>query len=394
MTPSGVKERPENNSDIEGRVQLGLTMRKGESIQAHITLLHGTIFGSDPTRATGGLVVPNSYNTVDTQNSIIVNQAYGWWRATESMSLKAGRFHVEVGGGEFFSADSWKLVPITHEGFQVSFDTGFAGVSAFLLKDKELVPQAGMDSDPEQHNFILSADFKDMPEAIQTANLTFLNISRSENANPAANAQHVGLTLGGEIAGIFYKAVYGHQMGVVAKTAAGETKLDANMYDLTLGVRVPEIMGLRVWGNYHSDSGDDNGADDTENGYQSLYYDSHKYGGMMDLFGWGNLTYWNVGAAVAPSDDFEVGLSFFSFSKTKENGGSVGTNLGRTFLGASTNKANLGMELDLYMTQKFESGFRLDAHLATFMPGEAFKDAVPKREAAIMQLMVAGTMTF
>lgn len=394
MTPSGVKDLPGNKSDIEGRMKLGVTMRKGEDLQAHITLLHGTIFGADK----GGqatLTDPNSYSVVNNNNSLLVNQAYGWWKAGEGFTLKAGRFNVEIGGGEFFSADNWKLVPITHEGFQVGFDTGFAMFNAYLIKDKELAANPGMDSDPEQHNVILTGDLKNMPEAIKTANLTIVNVARSETAAAgSANAQHIGVTVGGDVAGLTYKAVYGQQMGVASKTAAGETKLGGNMFDVTLGYGMPETMGLKFWVNYHQDSGDDNGADDTENQYQSLYYDSHKYGGAMDMFGWGNLTYWNLGAAIAPAEDMEVGLSLFGFSKTKENGG-FGTNSNhrQTFAGLA-NKSDLGMELDVYATKKYGSSFQIDAHLGAFMPGAAFKDAATKMEATIMQLMVAGTMTF
>lgn len=396
MTPSGVKDNPANKSDIEGRLKLGVTMRKGENLQAHITLLHGTIFGADKA-ADATLANPTAYNTMSTNNGVLVNQAYGWWKAAEGVTLKAGRFNVEIGGGEFFSADNWKLVPITHEGFQVGFDTSFAAFNAYLIKDKELTPNAGMDSDPEQHNIILTGDLKNMPEVIKTANLTLVQVSRSENAAAgSANAQHIGLTVGGDIAGFSYKGVYGHQMGVGSKTAAGETKLAGNMFDVTVGYGLPETMGLKFWANYHQDSGDDNGADDKNNEYQALYYDSHKYGGAMDMFGWGNLTYWNVGAAIVPAEDLEVGLSLFGFSKTKENG-AVNTasnpNHRQTFAGLA-NKSDLGMELDVYAAKKYGSSFQIDAHLGAFMPGAAFKDGAPKAEATIMQLMVAGTMMF
>ncbi len=396
MTPSGVKDQPANKSDVAGRLKLGVTLRKGENVQAHVTMLHNSVFGAD--NAAGGLIDPNQYANVNNNNGLLVNQAYGWWKAAEGVTLKAGRFNVEIGGGEFFSADQWKAVPITHEGFQVGYDTGFAAFNAYLIKDKELAAAAGMDSDPEQHNIILSGDLKNMPEVIKTANVTLVQISRSENAAAgSANAQHVGLTVGGDVAGFSYKAVYGMQMGVGSKTAAAEQKLDGNMFDVTLGYALPETMGLKLWANYHSDSGDDNAGDDKNSEYGPLYYDAHKYGGAMDMFGWGNLTYWNIGAAVAPADDLEVGLSLFGFSKSKENGlvNTAGTNSNhrQTFAGLA-NKSDLGMELDVYAAKKYGSSFQIDAHLGAFMPGAAFKDGAPKAEATIMQLMVAGTMMF
>ncbi|CAN5404092.1 hypothetical protein BH10BDE1_BH10BDE1_30430 [soil metagenome] len=395
MTPSGVKDQPANKSDVATRLKLGLTMRKGENLQAHVTLLHQTVLGADKNVAT--LTEPNGYSTVNNNNGILVNQAYGWWKAGEGFTMKAGRFNVDIGGGEFFSADQWKQVPTTHEGFQVGYDTGFAMFNGYLIQDKELTAAPPLDSDPEQHNVILSGDLKNMPEAIKTANITLVNIARSETAAVgSANMQHVGLTVGGDVAGFTYKALYAMQMGVASKLVNAETNAKGSMFDVTVGYGLPETMGLKLWANYHSDSGDDNAADGDNNEYAPLYYDSHKFSGNMDMFAWGNLSYWSVGAAVVPAEDLEAGLKLFGFSKTKENGAvntAANPNHRQNFAGLK-NSSDLGMELDVYATKKYGPAFSIDANLGAFMPGAAFKDAAVKKEATIMQLMIAGTMTF
>jgi hypothetical protein len=73
------------------------------------------------------------------------------------------------------------------------------------------------------------------------------------------------------------------------------------MFDLMVGYSMPETMGLKLSAAYHMDSGDDNAGDDKTETYQPLYYDSHKYAGLMDILGWGNLTYWNINASVMPA---------------------------------------------------------------------------------------------
>ena len=400
MTPSGVKDLPGNKSDVFGRLKLGSTLRKGENLQAHVTLIHNSQFGSDNTGA--ALVNAAPYSTLAAQNAVLVNQAYGWWKAGEGFTLKAGRMNVEIGEGEFFSADAWRAVPIAHEGFHVGYDTSFAMVNAWLIQDKQLTA-GNPDSDPEQNNLIISGDLKNMPEVIKTANLTLVQVNRSEAGGVgSANMQHIGVTVGGEAAGFTYKGVYGMQMGIQSKTAATELKAAGSMFDITVGYGMPETMGLKLWANYHSDSGDDAGTDDKNNQYNPMYYASHKYGGAMDMFGWGNLTYWNIGAAVVPAEDLEVGLSLFGFTKTKENGavnanantrqGPAGAGFGAATVLA--NKSDLGMELDVYAAKKYGTAFQIDAHLGAFMPGAAFKDATTKKEATIMQLLIAGTMTF
>ncbi len=405
MTPSGVKDTPLNKSDVVGRLKLGVTMRKGESLQGHVTLLHNSMFGSDQGGNTA-LTNPTPYSTLALNNTVLVNQAYGWWKAAEGLTMKAGRFQVEIGQGEFFSADHWRAVPIAHEGFQVGYDTGFAMINGYLIADKELTSPGNPDSDPEQHNLIVSAELKNMPEVIKNANITVVQVNRSETAAAgSANAQHLGLTVGGEAAGFTYKGVYGMQMGIQSKTAATELKAAGSMFDVTVGYGLPATMGLKLWANYHSDSGDDAPADDKNSEYNPLYYDSHKYGGAMDMFNWGNLTYWNIGAAVVPAEDLEVGISVFGFTKTKETGTvNTGANHRQAVWNSSTsttlgNKSDLGMEIDVYAAKKYGTAFQIDAHLGAFMPGAAFKDATvtatnAKKEATIMQVLLAGTMTF
>lgn len=397
MTPSGNKDIPENKSDIEARMKLGLTMQKGQAAKAHVTLIHGTLLGTDRA-ADPNFTNPNAYAAFTKDNGLMVNEAYGWAAFSEKMFIKAGRFNIDFGGGEFISSDDHKLIPITHEGLALGYDLDFAKALVALVKDKELTAQAGMDSDPEQHRFMVGIDLKNLPEFLNTASLSFSNFNRSENAAPSANLQVYGLTLGGEAAGLDYRAVLGMQSGIAAKTAALEVKNDAMMYDLRVGYSMPETMGLKVWANYHSDSGDDDVADSKNSRYNGLYYNSHKFAGLMDIFGWGNLTYWAVGADIAPAEDMTVGLGLYGFSKTKEKDNTInGTNNDRfaNFRGGMANdKADLGMELDVYAQKKYANGLIIDAMVGAFMPGAAFKDATPKREATIIQAMLTGTLTF
>lgn len=397
MTPSGNKDIPENKSDIEARMKLGLTMQKGQAAKAHVTLIHGTFLGTDRA-ADPNFTNPNAYEAFTKDNGLMVNEAYGWAAFSEKMFIKAGRFNIDFGGGEFISSDDHKLIPITHEGLALGYDLDFAKALVALIKDKELTPQPGMDSDPEQHRFMVGIDLKNLPEFLNTASLSFSNFNRSENAAPSANLQVYGLTLGGEAAGLDYRAVLGMQSGIAAKTAALEVKNDAMMYDLRVGYSMPETMGLKVWANYHSDSGDDDAADSKNSRYNGLYYNSHKFAGLMDIFGWGNLTYWAVGADIAPAEDMTVGLGLYGFSKTKEKDNTINATNNDRFKnfrgGMAADKADLGMELDVYAQKKYANGLIIDAMVGAFMPGAAFKDATPKREATIIQAMLTGTLTF
>ncbi len=411
MTPSGDKNIPLNTSDVEGRATIGLTMRKGENVQAHVSLIHGTIFGAD--KEASELPGTAGYTTATTNNLMLVNQAYGWWKAADGLTFKVGRQHVVVADGSVFSTDSWRLIPHTHEGLLVGYDTDFASFSLYLIKDAELSQTGNSpDSDPERNNTILSVDLKNMPEAVKTANVHILQSKGSETkvgtARGTLDIMHIGATVGGETSNISYKVTAAMQSGSLSKVSGSpvtETKLDTSMFDVMVGYAMPETMGLKLSAAYHMDSGDDataataadggNADDNKTSTYQTLYYDSHKYAGLMDILGWGNLTYWNINASVMPAEDLEVGLGLYGFTKSKESGAINQTSRpGGQVAGAAANKADLGMELDVYATKKYAGGFQIDAHLGAFMPGSAFKDADPKVEATIMQVGLMGTMTF
>ena len=403
MAPSGIKDNPANTSDTEIRTKLGFNLRKGDSLQAHLDLMHGTLMG-----AANSLGGPTGYSTVNTNNSLLVKQAYGWWKASDALNFKVGRQYVEIADGSVFSTDDWNLSPTTHEGLKVGYDTDFANLGLYLIKLAEKGTATGNpDSDPEQNAYILSGDLKNMPEAIKTANVTVAMINKSETTaasglNGTAGsmaAQHVSVALGGDVAGFNYAFDAAFQMGTYSKTAATDQKLSTSMFDLMVGYGMPETMGLKLWAGYHMDSGDDAAADDKNEQYVPLYYDSHKFAGKMDVFGWGNLSYFHLGASVAPADDTEVGLALYGFSKSKENGATPPASGNDRFTAfragaAATGKKDLGMELDVWAKKKYGPNFTIDAQLGAFMPGAAFKDATPKREATIMQLMIAGTMTF
>lgn len=397
MTPSGNKDNPANKSDVEGRATIGLTMRKGENVQAHVSLIHGTIFGADKAASTAPGTA--GYTTATTNNLMLVNQAYGWWKAGDGLTFKVGRQHIAVADGAVFSTDSWLLIPHTHEGLLVGFDTDFAGIGLALIKDADQLTGTGNpESDPERNNTILTVDLKNMPEAVKTANVHILQSKGSETTGTARgilDVMHIGATVAGDVSNVMYKVTAAFQSGSFSKTAATDLKLGGNMFDLMVGYSMPETMGLKLSAAYHMDSGDDNAADDKIESYQPLYYDSHKYAGLMDILGWGNLTYWNLNASVMPAEDLEVGLGLYGFSKSKENGAITQTNRPNgTAASAVANKADLGMELDVYATKKYAGGFQIDAYLGAFMPGAAFKDAAIKMESTIMQAMVMGTMTF
>lgn len=384
---------------VDSRLKWNVNVRRGEKLQANVSLLHNARFGGGSPTDNGVPANQVEYQSGD-NNSVVVNRAWGWWRATDAVAFKVGRIGIDFADGAVFSENDWQPVSYAHEGLNVAFDTSFAMFNVYAVKLAELARPAGQgQTDPEANYYMATMDLKNMPEAIKTANVHAIavvgdatGVSDGTGTLPTAaaqdgaqNWQHVGATVGGDVIGIMYKGTVAFQFGDIAKAPDGDTSLSANMFDLMVGYGLPEVMGFKISAGYHQDSGTDAGSTDNKT-YQTLFYDRHNYAGLMDVVNWGNLTYWNVNASITPTDDIEVGLGYYMFNKTEAAGG---TNFG---YGAATRTStiggtqastvatggtsdDLGSEVDVFVNKTYGNDFKIGVRYSAFMPGDAIKQS-------------------
>ena len=52
-----------------------------------------------------------------------LNWNTGWWRGTDMVSFKVGRFGIEFADGAVFSENDWQAVPTAHEGLNIAIDS-------------------------------------------------------------------------------------------------------------------------------------------------------------------------------------------------------------------------------------------------------------------------------
>jgi hypothetical protein len=374
-------------SDTSSRFRWNMSVRKGERLQAFLGVIHNTQFGGQGDPAG------------DFENNLLlVSRAWGWWRGSDAMSFKVGRMGIEFADGAVFSENDWESIPTAHEGIGAAVDMEYAQISFFAIKTDE---SADTDpSDPERTFYLVTADVKNLPEVAKVANIHFIQVMRDRFGNGDAegnqNWQHIGFTVGGDYRNVLYKGTAAFQTGTFNQTAASDVKLSANMFDLMVGYSMSEMMGAKVSFGYHSDSGDDADANN-EGTYQSLYYDRHNYGGLMDVFRWGNLSYWNLNASFMAKEDLEVGAGYYMFSRTSAEGDTLfgdrlsGYEKGGDFAASQT---DLGSELDLFANKSYESGFKIGSRLGMFMPGKYLTEGTPKRDQTLYQFMVQASMAF
>lgn len=392
-----------DSTDIDHRFKLNLVARKGESLQAGITLLNASGWGEGNT-ATGGNQIPSSRDDLDDDNLLFVSRAWGWWKANDSISFRFGRVGLEFGDGSVFSENDWEQFPVSHDGVLGLWDINLGKFTFFGVKNRER-GVGTLDNDAEENMYGGAFDFKNVPSYIKIFNVHFVQITQDEFGTPDSskdNRQHLGLAVGGDTFGFIYKLAGAYQLGKTTGTASGSAFEADNtgwMYDILGGYQLSSLRNFKITGSYHQDSGDKDLSDNSKNeAYNPLFYDRHNFAGLMDVLRWGNLTYWSANASLSLMDDLDAGASYLVFSRTTSGANVTPTTYGPNYslTDVSTND-DLGSEIDAWLNKTYpSSGFQIGGRFGVFMPGDAIKQMplAQMRDRSIYQWMLQGALTF
>lgn len=405
------KDDNTNKNTFKQRFKLDNAWKVSEKFGAHFTLIHNATWGNFNSTGDTGTALPDG--TANGQNMVLVNQAYGTWMLNDQWTLKFGRGGFTMADGSVVSQNDWEATPYAFDGVLANYEHEMMRLSLFGVKAIDNVPAANLvdpagtgNDDPEANFFGFAVDWKSLPEFLKMANLHLLQINKdSTDFNSAAvdasqNQMRYGLVLAGDTAGVDYKANYAAHTGEgKLATQDGGTKFDIEgmMYALEIGYSMPEMMKSRISVAYHVDSGDGNGTKQEK--YDSFYTEKHNSAGMMDVLGWGNLTFIKAAYTMSPMDQVEVGLQYWKFSTTEDNDNAEATRgingnpiipAART---AGNNSDDLGQEIDLSISKKYDGGFAINAWVGMYMPGSYTKDELTNDDTYNM-VFVEGKMSF
>ena len=121
-----------------------------------------------------------------------------------------------------------------------------------------------------------------------------------------------GMSTMGSVMNLNYNLSLASHSGTLASS---EMDWSGTMVDLKVGYSFSNAANLRVYGVFHTDSGEDGVDDNGSERYDSFYYDIHANGGELDVFQWGNLTYMGMGVMLEPASEIQLGASYFMFQR-------------------------------------------------------------------------------
>lgn len=391
MNSAGMKDTDMNTAN--GRFKLDIGAKAGDKLSAGLTVLHNNTYG-----ATASLPSPT--------DGLSVNQAFATWMASDDFTLKAGRMNYQVGDGTIMGLNDWEAIPYAYEGLMGNWEAEFGRFQLFMFKTAESFG-TGPTSDPEGNMYGLNFDLKTMPEVIKGLNVHVIQ-SRTEIVTPAAATAttpavtardgaaqmryglNLNLAFGMIDLGAWYEA---HSGKTVAQASGAKTDTEGNLMAVAVGANFANFMNSKLTVKYHKDSGNKAGATKTQL-YDGFNTEKHASAGHMDLFGFGNLTFIQVGWTGKPMDSTEVGLNYWMFSQTEKNGGIVNGVNGSSFGTVATDKTKLGDEIDLWASHKYDNGLTTILRLGMFTPGDAFKELATKQDKSVTEVFVEGRFAF
>jgi hypothetical protein len=469
VNPLAESGQDSSENQPKTRVKFNTTFRASERFTAYLSLMNSATWGSKDlyinntsgyapsagtavsgtTTGDSGSGVRNG--TSNSDNTVLVNEAYGSWLVTDSFLLRFGRGSFTLGDGSVIATNDYQDFPYSFDGVLGTYEWEFMRLSAWAVKfaayssdftgrvnPQQVFNAAGTtDSDPGASAYGLAVDWKMLPAWLKMANLHLIKNQKDQTPgtgsyaiggnllNPIAgmgqDTYRYGITLSGDMANVDYlfdyNAVTGNYRGNSSYQAEGipcwQDKCNANSFMIqgVVGYTVPKWLNSHAFVVYHMDSGGDNNGSQFKT-YDSYFYDIHSmtHGGLMDVIKWGNLTYYGIGYTIDPMDRFQVGLLYNMFQRTNGtatpysinpgplglamlNGNASGSAVANTK--GSTSKA-IGQEIDLEATKKYDGGFEVEARVGMFMPGSYIKDNIPSgtASATYTQFFLQGKMVF
>ncbi len=434
------KVSPGDLNGIEQRFKLGLGFKANEKLSATLTLINQATWGQMNGETVGLQSNPQAGGLAATEDNFMsVNQAFMNLQATDDVTVKIGRMNFGFGDGTVMAVNDWDATPDSFDGATVTYEMDAGRLTGFGFKHRELTSTAWVGAgpvgnsasgDPEQNSYGLVFDLKTMPDWLKSLNVHLIKNNSDALAAAAPSAPTVqdinmgkdemlyGLTAGFGFNIINVTADYNVESGKATWIdSAGATygqktsfDVEANMMQLKVDADLSNFMGSHAFAVYHVDSGDSEAQSATNKKfktYDGYFHDSHGANGMMDMIGWGNLTYMGLGYTIKPQDPCTFGIAYYKFTRTEKdtatkaaaatNAGANGGNLGNS----DGLKDDIGSEIDVWAEHKYENGLSVMAMVGQFMPGAYLTSPVAtaanggvKHSDTTTEILIQGKATF
>ena len=351
-----------SEGDIEGsfRIRAILPQTQSGSPPSLLTLgqLHikGDFQPSNKLKTQVHFLSSNSYGQILSFEESIRIYPSGNWLISEDLELRLGRNIYESQFHQIVSINDYEPFFYTFDGVFLEYSTEILNVnfwSAYL-------PKRWIGGDQVQefkYGFGFFLDIESVSDYIDYFNAHVAYLGDSFFKEESKKISRYGLGLEGTISpfDLAYTLVaVGHGNGI-------QFKPEENMYHFRMSYSHPEIFNSKIFVGYHTDSSQ----------YNPWLYDRHENAGLLDIFLWGNLTYYFLGLSGSVLDLFDIQISFYDFSSTAKGTGLQAGYFGSLIKAENKNFAEYpdsGRELDVQIKKQIRKDFKIHLLAGLFVP--------------------------
>ncbi|OGP15124.1 MAG: hypothetical protein A2052_06955 [Deltaproteobacteria bacterium GWA2_54_12] len=333
-----------DDSDVWAqRVRLTANAKATDDVSAKITLQDTRTWGA--TGAAG--LLSDSGNTLDFHEAYLnVSSIFG-----TPVSFRAGRQELSYGDERLIGSFGWSNQGRAFDGAKFMFATDALNVDFFTTT----ITEAGVAGD----DTYFSGIYATLKQLVPNNTLDVYVLNQNSGSSTTQNLYTIGARLKGAVAGVDYTAEVPFQFGENSATQ----DISAWAFAVKAGYTLPTPMKIRVGAEYDFATGEDT-ADADLNAFQGLYPTNHGHFGIADVTGanqWSNIQAWSVNASADLNEKTRLFVAYWDFSQ--DEAAAVGN-----FTGAND---DLGSEIDLVATYKYNNNLNLEAGASRFFVGDA-----------------------
>lgn len=305
----------------------------------------------------------------------------------QPITLRAGRQELAYGDERLIGAFGWSNYGRAFDGFKFMYSTDAVNVDAFAMNITEntgvstnsttgATTLSGLDNDRKLYGV-----YATLKQLIPNNSLD-VYILDDNDLSTDITRYTIGARLKGSVAGLDYTVEVPWQTGTDGEAAPGGTEVDLTGWALAVkgSYAIPGApMGLKVGAEYDLATGDDPATATENEAFNQLFPTNHDKFGIGDFTPatntWSNIQAWNINASADATPAAKLYVAYWSYS------------VDEPAVGAPD---DLGTEIDLIGTYKYNSALSIEAGFSRFMPGDAtVASTVPQDPAdwAYLQLL-------
>lgn len=369
------------NDQYSHRLILAGRLAPNDDIQAYFSVnLNGNLGGKKRGRL--GLV---DEELSDEQNIDLLT-AYGNWDLWRGFYLSFGRQTLKWGNETLMSPSKDDNQPYSFDGAIMHYDSESLHVQAGAIRVEDWSGANGDRLDPNENSYFVSLELKGFMALLNSAQAFYYKVQKDNYSNTdlgfniqGGSFNRFGVSLAGKTKRFYHNIDYINFSGSYSNNIG----VSGWMGHGVLGTVLSQKKQVKLFIEGHYDTGDDANTPETNEGYDPLYYNHHRYAGLMDLFAWGGLSYLSLGLEMNSSLTDKFKFQVLSFKRTSQSAGPNSI----SFLGfnnmfiseaANTNansigSRDLGLEFDFVYLKNYDSGVYLEVIAGAFVPDDYMK---------------------